>query len=124
MKQISRIDRETLRFILGASRSSHPKEFAGVLRAEGDVVKEVLLLPGTLSSDESAVLRLHMLPIDPSACGTVHSHSSPNPRPSGADMALFAKFGYVHILVAFPYDEHSWKAYNHRGEEIKLEVVG
>jgi len=111
-------------FILGASRSSHPKEFAGVLRAEGDVVKEVLLLPGTLSSGESAVLRLHMLPIDPSACGTVHSHPSPNPRPSGADMALFAKFGHVHILVAFPYDERSWKAYNHRGEEIKLEIVG
>ena len=124
MKQISRIDRETLRFILGVSRSSHPREFAGVLRAEGDVVKEVLLLPGTLSSDESAVLRLHMLPIDPSACGTVHSHPSPNPLPSGEDLALFSKFGYVHIIVAFPYDERSWKAYNHRGEEITLEVVG
>lgn len=124
MKQVSGIDRETLRFILGASRSSHPREFAGVLRAEGDTVKEVLLLPGTLSSGESAVLRLHMLPIDPSACGTVHSHPSPSLRPSGADMALFSKFGHVHILVAFPYDERSWKAYNHRGEEIKLEVVG
>jgi len=124
MNRISRIDRETLEFILGASRSSHPREFAGVLRAEGDTVKEILLLPGTLSSGESAVLRLHMLPIDPSACGTVHSHPSPNLRPSGADMALFAKFGHVHILVAFPYDEHSWKAYNHRGDETKLEVVG
>ena len=124
MRQISRIDRETLRFILGASRSSHPREFAGVLRAIGDVVTEVLLLPGTLSSDESAVLRLHMLPIDPSACGTVHSHPSPSASPSGDDLMLFAKFGYVHIIVAFPYNERSWKAYNHRGEEISLEIVG
>ena len=124
MRQISRIDKETLEFILGASRSSHPQEFAGVLRAVGDVVKEVLLLPGTLSSGESAVLRLHMLPIDPSACGTVHSHPSPNTSPSEEDFALFAKFGYIHIIVAFPYDERSWKAYDHRGEEIKLEVVG
>lgn len=124
MRQISRIDRKTLKFILGASRSSHPHEFVGVLRAEGDLVKEVLLLPGTLSSGESAVLMLHMLPIDSSACGTVHSHPSPNPLPSGEDLALFSKFGYVHIVVASPYDEHSWKAYNHRGEEIKLEVVG
>jgi len=124
MKQISRIDRETLRFILKASRSIHPREFAGVLRAAGDVIKEVLLLPGTISSDESAVLRLHMLPIDPSACGTVHSHPSPSASPSRGDLALFSKFGYVHIVAAFPYDESSWKAYNHRGQGIKLEVVG
>jgi len=124
MKQISRIDGETLRFILEASRSIHPREFAGVLRAAGDVIKEVLILPGTISSDESAVLRLHMLPIDPSACGTVHSHPSPSASPSGGDLALFAKFGYVHIVVAFPYDESSWKTYNHRGQGIKLEVVG
>ncbi len=124
MAQISRIDRETLKFILGASQSSHPNEFIGVLRADGKVVTEVLLLPGTLSSNESALLRLHMLPIDPSACGTVHSHPSPSAEPSEADLALFAKFGHVHIIVAFPYDERSWKAYNHRGEEITLEVVG
>ncbi len=124
MKQISYIDRETLRFILEASRSTHPREFVGVLRAAGDVIKEILMLPGTLSSDKSAVLRLHMLPIDPSACGTVHSHPSSSASPSGEDLRLFAKFGYVHIVVAFPYDESSWKAYNHRGEDIKLEVVG
>ena len=124
MKQISRIDGETLRFILDASRSTHPREFAGVLRAAGDVIKEILMLPGTLSSDKSAVLRLHMLPIDPSACGTVHSHPSSSASLSREDMALFAKFGRVHIVVAFPYDENSWKAYNHRGQGIKLEVVG
>ncbi len=124
MKQISYIDRETLRFILEASRSTHPREFVGVLRAAGDVIKEILMLPGTLSSDKSAVLRLHMLPIDPSACGTVHSHPSSSASPSGEDLRLFSKFGYVHIVVAFPYDESSWKAYNHRGEDIKLEVVG
>lgn len=124
MKQISRIDRETLRFILEASRSSYPREFAGILRAAGGVIKEVLMLPGTLSSNESAVLKLHMLPIDPSACGIVHSHPTPSALPSGADLALFAKFGRVHIIAALPYDENSWKAYNHRGEEITLRVVG
>jgi proteasome lid subunit RPN8/RPN11 len=124
MKQISHIDKEALEFILGASRSSHPKEFAGVLRATGDTIKEVLLLPGTISSGRSAVLKLHMLPIDPTVCGTVHSHPSPNASPSGEDLALFAKHGRVHIIAAAPYNEHSWKAYNHRGEEISLEVVG
>jgi len=124
MRQISRIDKEALEFILGASSSNHPKEFAGLLRAAGDTIKEVLLLPGTISSDRSAVLKLHMMPIDPSACGTVHSHPSPNASPSGEDLALFAKHGRVHIIAAAPYNERSWKAYNHRGEEISLEVVG
>ena len=124
MKLVTRIDRETLEFIQGVSRSSHPREFAGVLRAEGDVVKEVLVLPGTLTSGRSAVLRLHMLPIDPSTCGTVHSHPSSVARPSEEDLGLFAKFGNVHIITAFPYNENSWKVYNHRGEEIELEIVG
>jgi len=121
---IDKIEREALDFILGVSRSCHPREFAGILRAQKGVIKEVLVLPGTLSSEGSAVLRLHMLPLDPSACGTVHSHPSPVAAPSAEDLGLFAKFGLVHLIVAFPYDEKSWRAYNHRGEEIKLEVVG
>ncbi|MBC7219589.1 MAG: Mov34/MPN/PAD-1 family protein [Hadesarchaea archaeon] len=124
MKTVDKIDREVLDFILAVSRSSYPKEFAGVLRAKGGVIKEVLVLPGTLSSEESAVLRLHMLPIDPSACGTVHSHPSPAASPSGDDLLLFTKFGRIHIITAFPYDEKSWKAYNHRGEEVILKIVG
>lgn len=123
MVQIFGIDREALKLILGASRSSHPREFVGVLRAEGGVIQEVLLLPGTLSSKKSAVLKLHMLPIDPTACGTVHSHPTPSASPSQADLMLFAKFGRVHIIAAPPYDENSWRAYDHRGKKIKLKIV-
>jgi proteasome lid subunit RPN8/RPN11 len=93
MPQIFGIDREALALILGASRSSHPHEFVGVLRVVNGVIQEVLLLPGTLSSDESALLHLHMLPIDPSACGTVHSHPSTSASPSQEDLMLFSKFG-------------------------------
>ena len=122
-KPIRGIEREALEFIFEASRSSHPREFAGILRAKDGIIKEILILPGTVSSGESALLRLHMLPIDPSACGSVHSHPSPYPVPSGADLGLFAKFGRVHLIVASPYDERSWRAYDHQGNEIHLEVV-
>jgi proteasome lid subunit RPN8/RPN11 len=117
------IERGALDFIFEASRASHPHEFAGILRAKDGIIKEILLLPGTVSSDESALLRLHMLPIDPSACGSVHSHPSPYPIPSGADLGLFAKFGRVHLIVASPYDDWSWRAYDHHGNEIHLDVV-
>jgi len=124
MVRISRIDREALEFILAASRASHPKEFAGVLKAKGETVSEILLLPGTVSSNKSAVFRLQMLGIYPSARGTVHSHPSSNASPSQEDLALFDKFGEVHIIAAFPYTADSWRAYNLRGEPIDLEVVG
>jgi proteasome lid subunit RPN8/RPN11 len=118
-----KIRRGLLRFILDASRATHPKELAGILRKKGDVMEEVLFLPGTLSSDRGAVMGLHMLGIDPSACGTVHSHPSLDPLPSPDDLRFFDKFGAVHLIVAFPYELNSWRAYDHRGNEIEVEVI-
>jgi len=122
--EIYGIEREVLEFILNVSRSRSPQEFAGVLRAKNGVITEVLWPPETISSGRSAVMKLHMLPIDPSACGTVHSHPSGSASPSQEDLMLFAKYGRVHIIVAEPFNEHSWRAYDHRGNEIKLKIIG
>ena len=82
-----------------------------------------MLLPGTISGDSHAIFQLHMLPIDFSIIGTVHSHPSPVPRPSDADLHLFEKFGKVHIIVANPFDEFSWKAYDYMGNELELIII-
>ena len=118
-----KLKRELLEFLLKAARSAHPKEFAGVLRRKGDTIDEVLLVPGA-ASERSALLRIHMLPIDPSVVGTVHSHPEPSALPSDEDLRFFDKFGAVHIIIAYPYTEDSWAAYNHRGERVELQVVG
>lgn len=115
-----------LKLILEASRSSHPREFGALLRIDEEnkeMISEVVLLPGTISGDSHAIFRMHMLPIDFSIVGTVHSHPSSNLLPSGADLDLFRKYGKLHIIVAYPYDKSSWKCYNYKGEEIKLEIV-
>lgn len=112
-----------LQMIFAASRDSHPKEFACVLRAEGDTITEILLVPGTLSGDRSAILRLHMLPIDLSVVGTAHSHPTPNATPSGADLALFSRYGPIHIIVGEPYTMNTWKAFDRDGNVVKLEVI-
>jgi len=84
-KKVYGIRRKTLRMILEASKDTYPKEFAAILRAEEGVIEEILLLPGTVSGDVHAIFQLHMLPIDFSVVGTIHSHPSGSYRPSDAD---------------------------------------
>lgn len=121
--KISEIDKEALNLILHASEHSHPNEFVGILRSEDKRITEVLLLPGTFSSEKSAFLKIQMLPISSNSCGSVHSHTSPRAKPSSADLAFFNKFGDVHIIVATPYNENSWRSYDRKGREVKLETV-
>ena len=75
MKKVKGIARETLRFILEVSKSSYPNEFAGLLQVENGIITEVLVLPGTESSESSALLKLFMMP-NMSSVGSVHSHPS------------------------------------------------
>jgi proteasome lid subunit RPN8/RPN11 len=120
---IHSIDREVIEMVNESARANHPNEFLAVLRAEAGVITEILLLPGTLSGRTSGILSLHMLPIDLSVVGTVHSHPSRSNHPSGADLDLFRRWGRVHIITCFPYDMDSWRAYDIRGEEMTLKVI-
>jgi len=122
-KKVYGIRRKTLRMILEASKDTYPQEFAAILRAEEGVVEEILLLPGTVSGDVHAIFQLHMLPIDFSVVGTIHSHPSGSYRPSDADRALFSHFGRLHIIVGHPYTEKTWQAYDHNGKTRPLEIV-
>jgi proteasome lid subunit RPN8/RPN11 len=117
-----KIARETLQFILEVCKSSAPSEFAGMLSAEGDVITEVIVVPGTESSDESAVMQLFMLP-NIHTVGSVHSHPSGYITPSDTDLELFGRKGFVHMIVGAPYDLKNWKCYDKDGDPIKLEVV-
>ncbi len=123
VRKIRGIDRELFTLIFEASKDVFPKEFAAVLRAEKDIISEILPLPGTLAGPTSSTLQLHMLPIDRSVVGVVHSHPTPNCHPSDADRRLFSKFGFIHIICGYPYNMRSWAAYNHLGDEIELPVL-
>ena len=126
MGKIKGIEKECLDLIKESARSIHPMEFAGLLSVGEDkeVISEVVLLPGTISGSRHAIYHLTMAPVDHSIVGTVHSHPSPYPIPSEADIHLFQKYGRVHIIIAMPYDDSSWKAYDFNGKEIYLEVIG
>ena len=117
-----KIARDTLNFILEVCKSSYPKEFAGMLSATGDVITDVVVVPGTESTDESAVMQLFMLP-NIRTVGSVHSHPTGNTRPSAADLELFESKGSVHIIVGAPYTITTWTSYDKEGKPVKLEIV-
>jgi proteasome lid subunit RPN8/RPN11 len=121
-----KIKRKCLELILESSKSTYPQEFGGLLRADDekkDTIAEIVILPGTVSGDSHAIFKLHMLPIDYSIIGTVHSHPGPSANPSDADLQLFRKTGKIHIIVAMPFNIDSWKAYDYLGNSVNVEVV-
>ena len=122
IRKVRGIARDTLLFILEASRSSMPEEFAGLLQAEGDIITEVLILPGTESSRMSALIRLYMLP-NMQVAGSVHSHPSSDIRPSKPDILFFSRTGDYHIIAGPPFDLESWACYNADGVVRRLPIL-
>lgn len=116
------IARETLEFILHVSESSAPNEFAGLMQQTDGIITDVMILPGTESSDQNAVIKLFMMP-NVKSVGSVHSHPTSNVTPSKADLRLFGKAGSHHIIVGAPYDENSWICYDSDGEVQDLPVL-
>lgn len=121
-KKVRGIARDTLHFILEASRSSEPNEFAGLLSVEGDIISDVIILPGTESSRMSALVRLYMLP-NMSVAGSAHSHPSGDLRPSDPDLIFFSRTGDYHLIVGPPFDEKSWICYDGAGKRRDLDVL-
>ena len=123
-RKIEGIAKDALDFILEVSKSNHPREFIGMLCADADVISDVFFLPGTVSSDENAIIRLDMMPMGLDYVGSVHSHPHPTAmHPSEQDLLMFSKTGNCHIITFYPYAEDSWRCYNSKGEEIELEIV-
>lgn len=123
---------ETLEFALAAARDMHPREFMAYLRAEdaadvgvdrdGRVITEVVVMPGTTSTPESAQVPEYSMPIRGRGAGSVHSHPNGVLQPSDADLQTF-EGGGVHIILGHPYNTDSWRAFDADGNVVELSVV-
>ncbi len=124
--KVKAITKECLQMALEAARETDspddPKEFACLLRVEGDTITEPVLLPGTVSGDEHAIFQMWMQPIDKHVRGSLHSHPDEHPYPSDADAEMFADQGEVHLILCRPYGIGDWRAYDHTAQPISLEV--
>ncbi len=119
------IPREILEVVLESARSLHPKETLFVLR--GKTTKDSLsitdlLIPPTATYGHGfSSFPLHMLPIDFSIVGTIHSHPSGSVSPSTGDLNF--SMNKVMVIVAFPYRGiENTAAYNRDGSKLNLRI--
>ncbi|MDH5459537.1 MAG: Mov34/MPN/PAD-1 family protein [Candidatus Bathyarchaeota archaeon] len=120
------ISKELLQTIFESARRLHPKETILLLRGEKkkNVLKisELIVPPLATYGQGFANIPLHMLPMDFSIVGTLHSHPSGSLTPSTTDLNHF--IGIILMIVAFPFaDERNIAIYNRSGEKLMLRIT-
>jgi proteasome lid subunit RPN8/RPN11 len=120
------ISAELLDSIFEGAKRLYPKETFLLLRGKKSKneirVSELVVPPLAVYGYGFANLPFHMLPMDFSMVGTVHSHPSGNIRPSSVDLNHF--FGRVLMIVGFPFaSAQNVAVYDSKGERLQLQVT-
>lgn len=120
------ICRELLDAVLEGAKRLYPKESILLLRGKKTknliTVTDLLVPPLASYGRGFAHIPLHMMPMDFSVVGTVHSHPSGNFMPSSTDLNHI--FGRILMIVAFPFlSEKNVAIYDHNGERLILDVT-
>jgi proteasome lid subunit RPN8/RPN11 len=120
------MSQELLDSIFEGARRLYPRETILLLRGKKvkDVIRIVdLVIPPLATYGHGfANYQLHLLPMDFSLVGTVHSHPSGNKTPSDVDFNHF--FGRLLMIVGYPYaSEQDVAVYNSSGEKLPIEVT-
>ena len=117
---------ELLEVIFEGAKRLYPRETILLLRGKKskDTIRvlELVVPPLAVHGRGFANVPLHMLPMDFSIVGTVHSHPSGNLAPSDVDFNHF--FGRVLMIVGFPFaDAENIAVYNSNGEKLPLQIT-
>jgi len=120
------IPKEILAMVLESAKTLHPKETILLLRGKATknsmTISELVIPPAATYGRGFSTFPMHMLPMDFSLIGTIHSHPSGNLTPSPAD--LNNSMGKIIIIVAFPYQgKENVAAYNRDGKRLILQVT-
>jgi proteasome lid subunit RPN8/RPN11 len=120
------LPKELLDAIFAGAKQLYPRESFLLLRGKKrkDVihVSDLILAPFTVHGRGFADFSPHMLPMDFSIVGTVHSHPSGNISPSNVDLNHF--FGRILMIVGYPFEgERCVAVYDSNGEKLPLEIT-
>ncbi|MDR0318465.1 MAG: peptidase [Nitrososphaerota archaeon] len=120
------ISKEVLQSIFISAKQLYPKETILVLRGKKKkdtiYITDLLVPPLATYGHGFANLPFHMLPMDFSIMGLVHSHPSGNKTASDVDSNNF--YGRLMMIAGFPYEtEQDIVAYNCYGEKIQVQIT-
>ncbi len=120
------ISSKLLESIFEGAKRLYPKETLLLLRGkkskEGIRVSDIVVPPLAVHGYGFANLPFHMLPMDFSVVGSVHSHPSGNLNPSNVDLNHF--FGRVLMIVGFPFASiQNVGVYDSKGKKIQVKVT-
>ena len=122
---IIEVERELLEEMLRFASERHPNEAILILRGKTEKdrieVNDYLFPPFASTDSGSARFPIHMLPIDFTIIGTMHSHPSGALSLSTVDMHNV--YGRIMLLAAYPYRLEDVAAFNKNGDKIVLEVL-
>ena len=120
------IPRNLLDTILAGAKQLYPRESFLLLRGKKKkgviTISDLVIAPFATHGRGFASYPSHMLPMDFSIVGTVHSHPSGNIQPSSVDLNHL--FGRVLMIVGYPFmDERCVAVYGSDGEKLTLNVT-
>jgi proteasome lid subunit RPN8/RPN11 len=120
------IKKDVLNHVLRNAASMHPREMLLLLRGKKSkdqiTITDLLVPPLAVHGKSFTGFQAHMLPMDFSIVGSVHSHPSGALEPSLAD--LHHSFGRIIVIIGFPYhNENNVAVYTHSKEKLALKII-
>jgi proteasome lid subunit RPN8/RPN11 len=120
------MSRELLDSIFEGAKRLYPKETILMLRGKKskDTIRitDLVIPPLATYGHGFASYPSHLLPMDFSLVGTVHSHPSGNKSASDVDFNHF--FGRILMIAGYPYmTEQDIVAYNSKCEKIPIQIT-
>ncbi len=119
------VPKEIFDMVFESARRVHPKETIFLLRGKKKgsswEITEMIIPPAATHGLGFSGFPMHMLPMDFSIVGSIHSHPSGNISPSVMD--LNHSLGKVIIIVGFPYQGNEIAAYNRDGKKLNVRII-
>lgn len=117
------IKRHVIETIIEAAKSTHPKEFFALLGStDGKVIDELIIVPAVYGYGHT-LIKAGLIPVDFNIAGSVHSHPGKVNMPSNADLHSFPGFGRIHLIIAWPFNINTIKAFDSTGNELEWKVI-
>ena len=119
-----KIKRKTLGTIFELCKEMYPNEIGGILLENEDtkIIDDFVIMPGEYANS-TIYIRDNERPIYPNAVGTFHSHPSGVARPSRADKNYFTRFGKLHMIIGYPYNEQTVRVYDSFANPSEIDVT-